>query len=67
MEKDFRLVITVRNPVMQRVAITDNKVQGTQKDGHGIGLSNVESVVEKYGGTFAISCDEKEFTAVAMI
>ena len=66
-EKDFRLVLTVRNPVVLRVDITDNKIQGVQKDGHGIGLSNVENVVEKYGGTFAISCDEKEFTAVAMI
>ena len=66
-EKDSRLVLTVRNPVVLRVDITDNKIQGVQKDGHGIGLSNVENVVEKYGGTFAISCDEKEFTAVAMI
>ena len=66
-EKGSRLVLTVRNPVVQKVAITNNKVLGTQKDGHGIGLSNVESVVEKYGGTFAIFSDEKEFTAVAMI
>ena len=66
-EKDSRLILTVRNPVVQRVDITDNKVKGAQKDGHGIGLSNVESAVEKYGGTFAISCDEKEFTAVAII
>ncbi|WP_423214744.1 sensor histidine kinase [Streptococcus equinus] len=66
-EKDSRLIFTVRNPVVQRVAITDNKVRGVPKDGHGIGLSNVESVVEKYGGTFAISCDEKEFTAVAVM
>jgi len=66
-EKDTELILTVCNPVVQRVEITDNKVRGEQKDGHGIGLSNVESVVEKYGGTFAISCDEKEFTAVVMI
>ncbi len=66
-EKDSRLILTVRNPVVQRVDITDNKVKGAQKDGHGIGLSNVESVVEKYSGTFAISCDEKEFTAVAVM
>lgn len=66
-EKDSGLIFTVRNPVEQRVVITDNKVQGVQKEGHGIGLSNVESVVEKYDGTFVISCDEKEFTAAAMI
>lgn len=66
-EKNSKMIFTVRNLVVQKVEITDNKVQGAQQDGHGIGLSNVESVVEKYGGTFAISCDEKEFTAVAMI
>lgn len=66
-EKNSKMIFTVRNPVVQKVEITDNKVQGAQQDGHGIGLSNVENVVEKYGGTFAISCDEKEFTAVAMI
>ena len=66
-EKDSKMIFTVRNPVVQKVEITDNKIKGTSIDGHGIGLSNVESVVEKYGGTFAISCDEKEFTAVAMI
>ena len=66
-EKDSKMIFTVRNPVVQKVEITDNKVQGAQQGGHGIGLSNVESVVEKYGGTFAISCDEKEFTAVAII
>ena len=66
-ENDSGLIFTVRNPVVQKVEITDNKVQVIPKDGHGIGLSNVESVVEKYDGTFVISCDEKEFTAVAMI
>ena len=66
-KKDTELILTVCNPVVQRVEITDNKVRGEQKDGHGIGLSNVESVVEKYSGTCAISCDEKEFIAVVII
>ena len=65
--KDERLVITVRNTVLQPVLIEDNKVIGKHTEGHGIGLSNVESVVEKYNGDFAISCDEKEFTAVVMV
>ena len=49
------MIFTVRNPVVQKVEIMNNKVQEIPKDGHGIGLSNVESVVEKYGGTFVIS------------
>ncbi len=64
---ESKLILTVRNPVVEKVMIKDSIVQGVQKDGHGIGLSNIESVVENNGGTFAISCDEKEFTAVVMI
>lgn len=65
--KDGHIILTVRNPVLNKVEILENKVLIPSQDGHGIGLSNVEIVVEKYGGTFVISCDEKEFTAVAVI
>ena len=47
--------------------IKGNEVQSEVTEGHGIGLSNVENVVRKYGGDFAISCDDKEFVAVVMI
>ncbi|MCR4611653.1 MAG: GHKL domain-containing protein, partial [Lachnospiraceae bacterium] len=50
-----------------KTKITDNKIQNVSWNGHGIGLSNVSEVVEKYNGSFAISCDEKEFTAVVII
>lgn len=66
-EKDSKMIFTVRNPVVQRVEIEDNRVQRSSKDGHGIGLSNVQGVVEKCDGNFAISCDEKEFVAVVII
>ena len=66
-EKDSKMIFTVRNPVVQKVEIEDNRVQRSSKDGHGIGLSNVQGVIEKCDGSFAISCDEKEFVAVAMI
>ncbi len=66
-EKDSKMVFTVRNPVVQRVEIEDNRVQIRSKDGHGIGLSNVQGVVDKCDGSFAISCDEKEFIAVVVI
>lgn len=65
--KDGHIILTVRNPVLNKVEILENKVLIPSQDGHGIGLPNVEIVVEKYGGTFVISCDEKEFTAVAVI
>ncbi|MBR4342378.1 MAG: GHKL domain-containing protein [Lachnospiraceae bacterium] len=52
---------------MQKVEIEENRGQRSSKDGHGIGLSNVQGVVEKCDGNFAISCDEKEFVAVVII
>lgn len=66
-EKDSKLIFTVRNPVVKKVDIEDNKVQKNIKNGHGIGLANVFAVVKKYDGSFAISCDDKEFTAVVLI
>ena len=66
-EKDGRIILNVRNPISEKVEIVDNKVVNPSEEGHGIGLSNVESVAEKNNGTFAISCDDKEFTAVVMI
>jgi len=34
---------------------------------HGVGLMNVKAVVDKYGGGFAISCDEEKFQAAVMM
>ena len=66
-EKDGRIILNVRNPISEKVERGDNKVVNPSEEGHGIGLSNVESVAEKNDGTFAISCDDKEFIAVVMI
>ncbi len=66
-EKDDNLILMVRNPVVQKVTIVDNKVQITSEESHGIGLTNVEEVTAKYGGSFAIACTEDEFCAVVMI
>ncbi len=33
----------------------------------GTGLSNVKTVVDKYGGDFAVSCDGEKFQAVVML
>ncbi|MCR5406559.1 MAG: GHKL domain-containing protein, partial [Lachnospiraceae bacterium] len=47
-EKGSGFMLTVRNPVREKVEITDNKVQSEPSDGHGIGLLNVEKTVRKY-------------------
>ena len=66
-EKDGTIILNVRNPIMQKVAIENNKVITPSQDGHGIGLSNVELIAEKNGGTFAISCDDKDFVVAVVI
>ncbi len=66
-EASGKVILNVRNPVREKVEIVDNKVATLSHEGHGIGLSNVESVTERNGGTFAISCDDDEFVAVVII
>ena len=62
------MMITIQNPVIEVVRIDENNdVVHKSPEGHGIGLSNVRETVEKYGGSFAISCDENDFTAVVII
>ena len=51
-----KLIFSVRNPVAETVEV----VEGT-------GLSNVKAVADKYGGDFAVSCDEERFQAVVML
>lgn len=51
-----KLIFSVRNPVEEKVEV----VEGT-------GLSNVKAVADKYGGDFAVSCDEEKFQAVVML
>ena len=51
-----KLIFSVRNPVAEKVQVTE-----------GIGLSNVKAVADKYGGDFAVSCDEEKFQAVVML
>ena len=51
-----KLIFSVRNPVEEKVEV----VEGT-------GLSNVKAVADKYGGDFAVSCDEERFQAVVIL
>lgn len=51
-----KLIFSVRNPVAEKAQVTE-----------GTGLSNVKAVADKYGGDFAVSCDEEKFQAVVML
>lgn len=65
--EDDKMLLSIKNPVREKVEITDNIVQKEHDSGHGIGLLNVRSVVEQYGGDLALACDEKEFRAVVIL
>lgn len=65
--EDEKVILSVKNPVLHKVEIIDNKVRSNCEKGHGIGLKNVESVVEKYDGSIAFDCDDKEFKAVVIL
>lgn len=65
--EDGKVILSIKNPVLVKVQIVDNKVQANPKSGHGIGLKNVEAVAEKYDGSIAFDCDEKEFRAVVIL
>ena len=65
--EDGKVILSIKNPVLAKVQIADNKVQVNAKSGHGIGLKNVEAVAEKYDGSIAFDCNEKEFWAVVIL
>lgn len=62
-----KLIFSVKNPVAEKVQIADGIVLDSSGGMHGVGLMNVKAVVDKYGGDFAISCDEEKFQAVVML
>ena len=65
--EDGQMILSVKNPVREKVEIVDNIVQKEHGTGHGIGLLNVKSVVEQYDGDLVFTCDEKEFKAVVIL
>ena len=66
MGEDF--LVSVQNPVRKKVEIVDNRIISRESNGRkGIGLANVFNVVDAYGGSVTISCDDREFIAVVMI
>lgn len=62
-----KLIFSVKNPVAEKVQVTEGIVLDSGGGMHGVGLMNVKAVVDKYGGDFAISCDSEKFQAVVMI
>ncbi len=62
-----KTIFSVKNPVAEKVQVADDIVLDSGGGMHGVGLMNVKAVVDKYGGDFAISCDQEKFQAVVML
>ena len=53
--------------MVEKVMMVDGMVPCSGAESHGIGLSNVKAVADRYGGDFAVYCDEEKFQAVVML
>lgn len=62
-----KLIFSVRNPVAGKVRIKDGIVLDSGGGMHGVGLVNVKTLADKYGGDFAVSCDSDKFQAVVIL
>lgn len=64
-----QLVLSIRNPVRNPVKISGKTITTTKKKAseHGIGLLNVNSVIEKTGGISVLKCQEGWFCFSAII
>lgn len=60
-----RWLLTVRNPVSEKVRIKNGTIQTskTDKENHGIGLANIRRTAAKYNGYVELQCDDRAFTA----
>ncbi|MDE5825346.1 MAG: ATP-binding protein, partial [Lachnospiraceae bacterium] len=67
--EESQLILSVRNPVNEPVQIKNNMVVTSKKDSiyHGIGLSNIDTVVKKYHGTSVLKCKDGWFSFAAIL
>ena len=63
------LHITVANTVSHDVVIKNDRLSTTKADSalHGYGLQLIRQIVEKYEGTYALSCQNKLFTITVFL
>ena len=62
-QMDGEYVVSVRNRVREDVPLHGDELPAStkQEPGHGVGLTNVRSVLVRYGGEYAISCKDRWF------
>lgn len=69
MLENEQLILSIRNPVKEKVNIKKNRADSTKEDAflHGIGLMNVDHVVKKNRGTSVVRCEDGWFYVSVMI
>ena len=63
MKESDDIIISVRNTYNGEIVMKGDEIQTSKSDKaeHGLGIKNVIEAVEKYGGSYSINHDEKEF------
>ncbi|MBQ6623319.1 MAG: GHKL domain-containing protein [Mogibacterium sp.] len=63
MLSDEMLGLTVKNPYEGTIKLNKKGLPRSGKAGHGIGLSSVQAVVDRYSGSLEINTEDNMFTA----
>jgi len=58
---DNRILISITNPTIEDVDISNLQTTKKDKSNHGYGLKSIESITEKYDGQIQYSCENKLF------
>lgn len=55
--------LEIRNPMAGKIQLEDHRILTTKekKDSHGIGLQNVQDIIEKYNGEYHITTENQEY------
>ena len=63
MKESDDIIISVRNTYNGEIVMKGDEIQTSKNDKaeHGLGIKNVIEAVEKYGGSYSINHDDKEF------
>jgi len=65
---DSNLYISIQNTVIDIPLIENNNIKTSKSDtGHGYGIRNVKTCLDKYGGMLELRCEENIFEANVMI
>ncbi len=65
--KNSNLLIVVKNPIEDAVDINNLVTTKTDKNAHGFGVLQMQSLAQKYGGEVLLDCNESEFKTTVIL